>query len=250
MPRSARALRYALALAIGLGLMSSGMLPAHAASVPTVPAIVIGGSAAAGWNDPLGHGYVERGLAAYGQAEGIRFAITNYGIRGAPTVDARVARMYPRWLHKLGPNGVVVLAWGMLNDLRLGTPPAASEIAIRRQISQALTNGDMVLVVTPPVTRLSVGKWRIPEADLVRMELNVAASFDSPRVRTVNAYFPELALWDSHHYNYRHFMYNGYDPNLHGYVLAGKILASVLEKSWNAGVAVPPRIGATAVAIR
>ena len=69
MAGAARAVRYALALAIGLGLTSSGMLSAHAASVPTVPAIVIGGSAAAGWNDPLGHGYVERGLAAYGQAE-------------------------------------------------------------------------------------------------------------------------------------------------------------------------------------
>jgi len=246
-----RVFEYAAVLALGASLaFGSLMSGARAASIPTISTIIVGGSAAKGWNDPIGHGYVERGLTAYGEAEGVRFAIKNYAIRGAPVVDRRVARAYPTWLERLGPNGIVVLAWGMLNDLRLGTPPGDVEAALNRQIALALAHRDLVLVVTPPVTRLSVGKWRLSEADLVRLEVSVAERFRSPRVHVVNTYFPELHVWRTRHYNYRRFMYNGYDPNRHGYALAGHILARELESSWNVGPTVPADPGALVMNVR
>jgi hypothetical protein len=225
--------RYLLAFLLSLGCLFTSVIPAWAGAPPSIPVMIVGGSAASGWNDPTGHGYVERGLNTFAAAEGLSFSITNYGIRGAPVVDRLVRMRYPLWLKRLGPHGVVVLAWGMLNDLRLGTPPQDVGTAIRHEIAQALANGDSVLVVAPPVTRWSVGKWQAREATLVRLEDGVAEGFDSPQVHVVNTYFVERRLWTEHHYNYRHFMDTRYDPNLHGYVLAGRIMARQLEDNWD-----------------
>ena len=244
-PLAIKSLRAGVMVAaLLLGLMAFYLGSAHAAHIRTVRAIIIGGSAASGWNDPLGHGYVERGLMAYGQAEGLHFVITNYGIPGAPTVDARVAANYGHWLSRLGRHGLVVLAWGMLNDLRLHVQPAATAAAIHAEIALALQHGDDVLIVAPPLTRLSVGKWRNEEARLVRLEYSIAEGFHSQRIHLANTYFTEMHLWAQQHARAFRFMYNGYDPNLRGYKLAGTLLTTALERTWSTGPAVPATLGA------
>ncbi len=239
-----------LTAAFLVGLAPFGLHTAHAAPVRSVRAIIIGGSAASGWNDPVGHGYVERGLLAYAHAEGLHFIITNYGIPGAPTVDARVAAQYGQWLTRLGPHGLVVLAWGMLNDLRLHVKPAATADAIHAEIVSALHRGDQVLIVAPPLTRLSVGKWRSSEARLVRLEYRIAEGFHSPRVHLADTYFTEMQLWAQDHAQAFRYMYNGFDPNLRGYRLAGVLLTAELERTWSTGPAVPPTLGAMQGAAR
>lgn len=245
-----RRARWWLAAAAGtaLGIASLALLaaPGRSAAGPRIPVLVVGGSAAAGWRDATGPGYVSRGLTRYAQRAGLTLRIANHAIPGARVVNRRARRDLAGWIRRPAPHRLVVLAWGTLNDLRHHTPTTAMARALHRQIQTALAAHAVVLVVTPAVTRASFEEDRLAEPAAVRQELAVAKSFQSslpsqsPNVYEVNVFAAMKQYLAVHHVAYHRLMAGRWHPNTQGHRLAGRLLAQALVKLWGPPAG-PPR---------
>ncbi|MGC8487913.1 MAG: SGNH/GDSL hydrolase family protein [Clostridia bacterium] len=209
-------------------------VPVRAYGAPTaavpVPVLIVGGSAAVGWVDDTGLGYVERGFLRYGEQAKMDFTFTNHAIPGARVVNPLVAHRYAGWVSATGPGGMVVLAWGLLNDLRLKTPLPAVKRRIRQQIRVALGHSDLVILVTPPATRATFERERPTERRMVRAEIEAARTFHSRRVYIADVFDRETAYLVAHHLAYRRYMAGRWDPNTRGHALAGRILGRELRE--------------------
>jgi hypothetical protein len=215
-----------------MALVLTGM-GGHAVPRPRhLAVLIVGGSAADGWKDRTHQGYVVRGLLDYARAEDIRMHITNDAIPGARVVDPLVRTWYRRWVYSIGPGGVVVLAWGMLNDLKRHTPPVLVLRALHRQIAIALAAHDTVLVVTPPATRVSYGRYLHIEPDLVAAELALARRFHSRHLFLVNVFRSEKAYLQRHHTRIVRVTKGRFHPNTAGARIGGHLMAVRLERIW------------------
>lgn len=216
-----------LVIALGLAGMGHTAVPR-----PRVSVLVIGGSAADGWLDRTHEGYVVRGLRDYAQAQRVRAQIENHAIPGARVVNPLVRRSLGRWLAQAGPHAVVVLAWGLLNDLERHTPTDAVRAALARQIALVLAHHDTVLLVTPPATRASY--WRFPRAEprLVQLELAVAQRFHSPHLFIDNVFSAERAYLAAHDMPIAAVTRGPFHPNTAGATLGGRLLAQRLDHIW------------------
>jgi acyl-CoA thioesterase-1 len=244
-----RRTRWWLAAAAGtaLGIASVALLaaPGRSAAGPRIPVVVVGGSAAAGWRDS-GPGYVSRGLIRYARRAGLTLRIANHAVPGARVVNPLTQRDLAGWIRRPTPHRLVVLAWGILNDLRHHTPTTAMARALHRQIQTALAAHAVVLVVTPAVTRASFEEDRLAEPAAVRQELAVAQSFQSsppsqpPHVYAVNVFAAMKQYLAVHHVAYHRLMAGRWHPNTEGHRLAGRLLAQALVTLWGPPAG-PPR---------
>jgi len=141
----------------------------------------------------------------------------------------------PRWLYRLGPNALVVVAWGMLNDMRRKTPPAEVTAALHHQMRDALADHDALLVVTPAATRASYQEGRQAEARLVVQELAVACALShqpGSEVLIANVFGTMKTYLRVHHLSYRALMAGRSHPNTAGHRLAGRLLAGLLREEF------------------
>ncbi|MDA8200313.1 MAG: SGNH/GDSL hydrolase family protein [Thermaerobacter sp.] len=250
-----RRMRWWLAAAAGatLWIASLALLtsPGRSAAGPRIPVLVVGGSAAAGWRDGTGPGYVARGLIRYARRAGLTLRIANQAIPGARVVNRLTQRDLAAWIRRPTPHRLVVLAWGILNDLRHHTPAPAMARALHRQIETALAAHAVVLVVTPAVTRASFEEDRLAEPAAVRQELAVAQSFHSSRpsrpsrpsyVYEVNVFGAMKQYLAVHHVAYHRLMAGRWHPNTAGHRLAGRLLAQALVTLWGPPAGPPPAL--------
>ncbi len=208
---------------------------------PRVSILVIGGSAADGWLDRTHEGYVVRGLRDYARAEGVQAQIQNRAIPGARVVNPLVQRSLGQWVRQVGPHAVVVLAWGMLNDLKRHTPTRAVLAALARQIAVVLAHHDTVLIVTPPATRATYQRFPQEEPRLVHLELAVAKRFDSAHLFVDNVFQAERAYLASHGLGIAAVTRGPFHPNTAGAELGGHLMARRLEHLWKVPPAAPSR---------
>ena len=254
-----RRARWRLAAGMGAALWIASLAlaaPGRSAARPRIPVLVVGGSAAAGWHDAAGPGYVSRGLTRYAERAGLTLAIANHAIPGARVVNRVAQRDLAGWIRRPALHRLVVLAWGTLNDLRHHTPAPAMARALHRQNQFALAAHAVVLVVTPAVTRASFEEDRLSEPAAVQQELAVAKSFHSPDVYEVNVFGAMRHYLAAHHLTYRLLMAGRWHPNTAGHRLAGALLAHALIELWGppasppaALVPPPPRPTARAAAL-
>ena len=250
-----RRARWWLAAAAGtaLGIASLALPTARGRSAagPRIGVLVVGGSAAAGWRDATGPGYIARGLMRYAQRAGLTLRIANHAIPGARVVNRLTQRDLAGWIRRPAPHRLVVLAWGLLNDLRHHTPAPAMARALHRQIATALAAHAVVLVVTPAVTRASFEEDRRAEPTAVRQELAVAkrfhpavASLSSPSssVYEVNVFAAMKQYLAVHHVAYHRLMAGRWHPNTAGHRLAGRLLTQALVKLWGPPAGPPPAL--------
>jgi len=224
-----RWLGAALAGATMLGAGAPPTAPASAWTTP-VPVLIVGGSAAVGWVDDTGMGYVERGFLGYGPSAGMAFTFTNHAIPGARVMNPTVGAHLDEWVSAVGPGALVAIAWGLLNDVRRHTPPSVVKADVARQIRTALARAAVVVLVTPPATRASFEREGAAERRLVKAELAAARSFRSHRVYVADVFDAEMRYLTRHHLPYRVYMAGPWDPNTEGHRLAGAILARRLTK--------------------
>lgn len=209
----------------------SGTVPAQADSVPlkpVIPVVILGGSAAAGWHDKTLQGYVERGLKSYANYAHVSYVFEQHAFGGAPVTNLMDAARYPGWL-KETPGGIVVLAWGFLNDIRLHTPLDEILQAERTQIEEALASDHTVVVVSPPATEPTFTFDRLSEAFVWGQVAQMAKSFHNPAVTIIDVMRPMERYIEDNHQTYRPYMKGKWDPNTAGHILAGKIFAEQLE---------------------
>ena len=215
--------------AIVTGAALTGMLDSREASIPT---LIIGGSAAKGWHDQSGQGYLVRALAQYGSVAGVHFLVQNQAIPGARVVNARIASNYLVWMRS-SRGGLVVIAWGFLNDLRLGTRTGAMLKVIHREIALAVATNHTVLLVSPPATTPTFTFDAASETRLWHQVSMEAEAFHSQRVFVADVLGPMKRYVRSHHQSYRRYMDGTWDPNTAGHRLAARILSHELTIFWS-----------------
>lgn len=234
--RTRRVLGILAILGAGLVLVNLSA-PAVASNPLTV--LVIGGSAARGWHDTKGPGYIGRALGYWSRQVGIPVRVENHGVPGAPTTSPWVAERYPVWLAALHPR-VVVLAWGLLNDLQVHTPPREVGVMVQQEINQALEAGAQVWVVTPPATLATYTFGKTQEAAMLSQELAVAKRFPTPLVRTFNVLAPMVQRLHADHQSIMPLMHDRWDPSTQGHRIAGAILGQELRQRVIPGSLVKP----------
>jgi len=208
----------------------------HPSAQPVV-AMGVGGSVAHGWDDKTGGGYLARAFQTLTKSGPISFQFINKSIEGyGPT---QMAAKYPTFLHEVHPQ-VVVISWGMLDDIANKTPISAFEQAVQSEIQQALAAHADVIVVTPPPTGASYGHDVASEAALVQDEIRVAKQFKTPDVIVVDLFNQMKRYLAAHHQSIQMYSADDWHPNTLGHELAGSLLAQDLQGTLVPAVAAKP----------
>ena len=208
---------------------------------PSISVVIIGGSAADGWLDRTHEGYVVRGLQDYARAEHVQADIVNRAIPGARVVNPLVRRGLAQWVHQAGPHAVVVIAWGMLNDLKRHTPTKAVLAALAQQIRIVLAQDDVVLIVTPPATWATYHEFPLAEPRLVTEELALAQSFNAPNLYIDNVFRLERSFLSHQRLPIASVTRGPFHPNTRGAEVAGRLLAETLQHLWRHPPTAPSR---------
>lgn len=199
--------------------------PAYSQGAPNV--LIIGGSAAFGWAARHNIGYIVRGLHAW---ERRPLIIQNRAVPGATVNNPVIQSHYGDYLRQYAPR-LVILAWGFLNDLRVGTPWPHILAVIRRETLEALADRAVVWIVTPPATRATYTIDRKTQPVLVAREIAAARALHNPNVYVMNVLSREEVWLARHHQTYVPYMADPWDPNTAGHRLAGRLLAGELKRA-------------------
>lgn len=213
-------------------LLGSLFGPVAAAAAPPQTVLIIGGSAAKGWHDKTGRGYIERGLDQW--HAGAPFRFENRAVPGATMNNPKIGAHYLQWLEAYAPR-IVVLSWGLLNDLRAGTPWSQIVSQIRQEALWALAQGAVVFIITPPATTATYGVDKAEENAVVDEEMRAVMSMHNPNVYIFDVLHAEERWLILHHQTIQAYMDGPWDPNTQGHILAGKILAAELRARFPRG---------------
>ncbi|MBX5437459.1 MAG: SGNH/GDSL hydrolase family protein [Alicyclobacillaceae bacterium] len=202
-----------------------------AAEVLTV--MVAGGSSARGWNDPNHNSYLHRALQQYAAATGAQLVYDDHSIPGA-AITSVTADTWARWLAADHPQ-VVVISWGLLNDVHRRTPLADFSEAFRDEIEQALAQRAAVLVVTPPVVTASVTSLKDAFDKYLTAEYQVVTSLHNPNVYWFDIHMQTINYIQGRGLDVAQFCANTWHPNETGHGLAGDLLYQDLISAFGPG---------------
>lgn len=188
----------------------------------------IGGSVAHGWDDKTGGGYLARAFQTLSKEQSVQYHFVNKSIEGdGPT---QMATRYPGFLVAIKP-AVVIISWGMLDDLSKKTPVKQFRQAIHTEIADALADKMDVIVVTPPVTGASLSAHdNKPDLNLIDIEMSTAEQFHSQHVYVFDVFRQMEAYMKAHHQTISMYAADGWHPNSAGHELAGRLLAQDLRQ--------------------
>lgn len=220
-----------LLLTLPFGVAKAAQTPANAmvshsaksdAAITGSPyrVMIIGSSVADGWKDDRG-GYLRRAFRALSVIDHTNIVLVNHAI---PGLGAGVLnRFYPGWL-ATADSQAVVIAWGGLDDAYEHTPLPLFADMIRQEISEALADNNVVMVITPPISKASYTQYRILQPLYLGTEMRVAQEFHSPDVYVFNVFGLMKRYLYEHDQTYVPYMADGWHPNARGHKLAGQLL--------------------------
>lgn len=184
----------------------------------------IGGSAAHGWKAVHNQSYLKRAFQETSEKMGQPVQIFDHTIPGE-TVPGLSLKTYEHWLKTERPD-IVVLSWGLLNDVHQRTPLSTFDAAIRGEIEQALQAHAVVLMVTPPVTKASTASAWPLESAYMADEMRAAASFHSPNLYQFDLFQQMKEALQAAGQTVEPYAADGAHPNTAGHALAGRLLAN------------------------
>lgn len=192
--------------------------------------MVVGGSIAHGWEDPNNDSYIRRAFQSLTESTNTTYNyVDRTQVGGSPTSVS--PQQFQKWLNQYHPN-VVVLSWGFLNDADKKTSSDKIGTAISREISAALTEGSVVLVVSPPVTEASESRLKSLTDAYVAKEFSVAKSFHSKNVYELDVLNRMRAYLAAHDQSVDLYAANSWHPNQAGHILAGELLYNDLIETF------------------
>ena len=197
------------------------------ATIPTYGpynVVTVGGSVSYGWGDPKGGGYLKRAFRSMSTAEGMPYTIIAQ--EWMPTFTN-----YAAHLTQIRPN-MVVLAYGLLDDLKAKTTITELRLRIYREIKAALQAGSAVLLTTPVITKATYTEYAGIENRYAQAEIQTARSFHNPHVYVFDLLTQMEAYLKTHHQTYIPYMHDGWHPNAAGHALAARILTADMERSF------------------
>ncbi|KUO95336.1 SGNH/GDSL hydrolase family protein [Ferroacidibacillus organovorans] len=202
----------------------------------TLTVMAVGGSSAQGYDAPNLDGYLTRAMQTVSSRLNIHIDFVNKAVSGG--IPTMLAPQYDPLLYKVKPN-VVLIAWGLLNDIARKTPQTMFERVIKDEVSMAVSYGAQVWVVTPPVTPATyVGHDVKLEQVYTNLEVAGAREVHSSKVHVFDLLSAMENYLKVHHQSYKPYASNNWHMNLAGHILAGQILANeILAKAKAIGIA-------------
>lgn len=198
---------------------------------------VFGGSMAYGWVDPHHDSYLRRAFSLRSRETHVPYKYMNHALPGytAQWMNQKYAGRYTSLLQRDKPQ-VAVLSWGLENDLSSKHRDSINTFGrqIRKEISVALKHHCVVLIVSPPMTKLLATTDRHKVGAYISKEFQIGQSFHNSHVVDIRLYHQMWMYIKAHHQTYRLYDGNSWHPNDAGHKLAGRLLASDLEKKFGA----------------
>lgn len=193
--------------------------------------MAIGGSAAHGWVDAKGKGgYLKRAFTTLTQETHTTYQFSNESTvgKGSPYY----VKHLPPLLKKDKPN-IVVISFGLLDNLYAKTPESKMDKDLQIEINDALRADATVILVTPPVTGASYEEFASTEAFAVQNEIKTAKQIASPRVHVVDLFTQMKTYLASHLLGWEPYAADGWHPNAMGHTLAASLLsADLVHQVW------------------
>lgn len=196
--------------------------------------VAVGSSSAAGYGDEPGKGYLTRAFDLLSQYKHANYQFVNDSWSGhGPTQDKKVFQLA---LQQVKPS-MVVIAYGLLNDLHRHTPLPAFKQALHNEISEALSRNAVVVLTTPPATKATYTEFKDTEPLYIDAEIEVARSFNNPNVYVFNLTQQMEDYLAKHHQTWAPYNLDGWHLNPAGHKLAAELLAQDMnaafqKKSW------------------
>ena len=235
--RSSRCLALALSALVGLSAPLLHPIHGHAQTIHR-RVLIVGGSAALGWKDDGWRawrtgwhgGYIERAISVLARSRGEKYDVQNISIPGlnATLLATRFKGRYEASLASFHPD-IVVISWGLMNDIRPRTPFGELSKRLSQEIHEARTNGAAVYVVTPPITTASYTFYRDIEPTYVKTVLNTARTCRESEVHVVDLFHTMERFVESSGVSYKAYEGDALHPNHQGHVLAGDLLAALMN---------------------
>lgn len=217
---------------------SMPLQPAAVHSVVTETVDVIGGSMAFGWKDPHNDSYTQRAFTYRSLHTRTHYRYINHALPGytAQWLNEKYPGRYRSWLQHDRPQ-VVILTWGLENDMssRHKDSLRTFQNQIRQEISTALHDHAVVLIVSPPITKLLATTDHRRVTDYIDSEFQVGQSFRNPNVVDIHLLEQMQEYMMAHHQTYRRYYGNAWHPNQAGHELAGRLLVDDLNKRFGSG---------------
>lgn len=188
--------------------------------------MAVGGSSAQGYDDPKLNGYLNRALSRVSATLNISLSFVNKAKSG--DIPTMLASQYDPLLHSIHPN-IVIISWGLLNDIAKKVPKSIFQRVIQSEVSMAITYGADVWLVTPPVTPASyVGHDVELEREYAGLEISGARAVHSTHVHVFDLMNAMKKYLKDHQQSYKPYSSNNWHMNQAGHVLAGQILADAI----------------------
>lgn len=195
-------------------------------------AMAVGSSVAMGWDDKVGGGYLKRAFVSYSGFTGHPYTLVNKAQEG--DVAAQVDGQYHLWVQAYRPQ-IVVISWGALDDIHAKTPLPTFRATVAHQIALALSDHEVVLIVTPPVTKASYTEDLKSEPLYLDSEMDVARAFHNPNVYVFDVFDQMKQYLTAHHQTYVPYMADGWHPNTLGHALGGQLMFDDMKAAFGKG---------------
>jgi hypothetical protein len=186
---------------------------------------VVGGSMAHGWKDPNDNSYIKRAFSQLTSSTNTTYKYVDRTTVGgtASWLQQSKPGTFEKWMKADKPQ-IVVISWGLMNDVSKHTKEKSFKQAIHQEIAQALQAHAVVLMVSPPVVQASATYDKFPVNQLIAAEFEVAASFHSKNVYTFNLNQQMTNYLAAHNQTYKMYKGDSWHPNQAGHELAGQLL--------------------------
>jgi acyl-CoA thioesterase-1 len=222
----------AFALSV-LGVMSGCGTPDSKGSTPTKPhqkvqlshltVMGIGGSIALGDKATNDNGYLQRTFKHFHDT------YVNKAIYGANSTQLSTIykNRYTKWLSTVHPQ-VVVISWGLLNDVLPKTPLSKFNEYLNQEIKDALAIHALVLVVTPPATEFAY-TYEKQEDMYAQDEIQLVRKMNNPNVYAFDLLSQMKNDIASHNLKIADLSGDAHHPNNKGHQLAAQLLIQDLS---------------------
>jgi acyl-CoA thioesterase I len=191
--------------------------------------MAIGGSTAAGWGDDSGGGYLSRAFETLSNSKQVRYNFINKSVAGCGPLQYLDG--FAQLLQETHPQ-MLVISFGFMEDMDKNTSMTTFRQALQSEIAQALADHEIVVVVSPPITRASYTDFVNLEPEYVKTEFEVAQSFHSPNVYTFDVFNQMKVYLIQHHQGYARYMKDGWHPNSAGHILAAQLLVQDMTQQF------------------
>lgn len=202
--------------------------------INTEKVMIIGGSMAHGWKDPNDNSYLKRAFTSLTNSTDTKWVYDDRTKVGGSPVSLGKTGDVQTWLNKDKPQ-VVVISWGLLNDVYDKTPVKSFNAAIKQEIQESLAAHAAVLIVTSPVTKATATYDHDQIETYIQNEVADARTFNSQNIHFIDLNSAMTTYMKAHNQTWQMYYGDSWHPNQAGHELGGELLYNLLIQTFGTG---------------